>query len=123
MRAAAITFAILGPLLTFFLGALVTALTLLGSPSTINTPRGYLVTALGAAPGVALSLVAVAFTLTSASRSRRLAWRTVLAIWALVIVAATSYIAVAHNSSDFPWFFPLIALPLASLVYSILTPS
>ena len=66
MRAAAITLAILGPLLTFFLGALVTALTLLGSPSTINTPRGYLVTALGAAPGVALSLVAVAFTLTSA---------------------------------------------------------
>ncbi len=66
MRATAITLAILGPLVTFFLGGLVTALTLLGSPSTINSPRGYLVTALAAAPGVALSLVAVVTALQSA---------------------------------------------------------
>lgn len=119
MRATAITMSILGPLLTFLLGGLVTALTLLGSPSTINSPRGYLVTALGAAPGVALSLVAVVIALQSASRSQRSVWRAVLVLWALLILAATAYVAVAHNSADFPWFFPLIALPLASLIYWI----
>jgi hypothetical protein len=119
MRATAITLAILGPLLTFFLGGLVTALTLLGSPSTITSPRGYLVTVLGAAPGVALSLVAVVVTQRSAGQYRRLAWRALLVLWALAIIAAATYVAVAHNSADFPWFFPLIALPLASLIYAI----
>ena len=119
MRATTITLSILGPLLTFFLGAIVTALTLLGSPSTINSPQGYLVTALGAAPGVVLSLIATVAALRSASRTQRSAWRTALALWALLILAATAYVAIALNSADFPWFFPLIALPLASLIYSI----
>jgi len=119
MRATAIATSILGPLLTFVLGAIVTALTLLGSPSTLTSPRGYLVTALGAAPGVALSLVAVISTLHSANQNQRAAWRAVLALWAIIVIAAAAYLAAAHNSADFPWFFPLIALPLASLVYGI----
>lgn len=119
MRAAAITLAILGPLVMFFLGGLVTALTLLGSPSIINSPRGYLVTALAAAPGVALSLVAVVTALQSAGRNRRVVWCAVLALWALLIVASATAIAFTTNSADLPWFFPLIALPLASLVYWI----
>jgi len=44
-------------------------------------------------------------------------WRAVLTLRALVLVASAATIAFTGNSADLPWFFPLIALPLASLVY------
>jgi hypothetical protein len=39
--------------------------------------------------------------------------------WLALLVVATVVIAVGFNSNDLPWFFPLIALPLASLMYWI----
>jgi len=55
MRALGITLALLGPAITFLLGAIATAFAILGSPFTINTPGGYLATGLAAQPAAWLA--------------------------------------------------------------------
>jgi hypothetical protein len=117
MRALGITLSLLGPLTTFFLGALVTAFVLLGSPFTITTPRGYLTTALAVALGVVMSGVAVGTGLRSARQHRRQGWLVAQGSWLALVIVATVVIAVTLNSNDLPWFFPLVALPLMSLLY------
>ncbi len=119
MRALGITFSLLGPALTFFIGAIVTAFAILGSPFTVASPQGYLVTALGAAPGVIISLIAVILGIRSAQQKAPRGWLILLGAWALLVVIAAVVVAVGFNSNDFPWFFPLIALPLANLIYWI----
>jgi hypothetical protein len=119
MRALAITLSLLGPLVTFLLGAIVTAFAILGSPFTINTPGGYLATALAAAPGVAMSGVAAGTGLRSASQNQRRGWLVAQGVWLAAVIVATVVIAIWFNSNDLPWFFPLIALPLLSLLYWI----
>ena len=117
MRALGITLSLLGPLATFLLGALVTAFAILGAPFTINTPSGYLTTALAVAPGVAMSGVAVGTGMRSARRNQRQGWLVAQGVWLTLVILATLVIAVGFNSNDVPWFFPLIALPLVSLLY------
>src|SRR5690242_13016683 len=98
MRATAITFSLLGPALTFFVGGLVTALAIQGAPGTINSPRGYLVTALAAAPGVLCSLAAVILGLWSARQRQSHVWFAVLGGWAILLIAATAVVGLWFNS-------------------------
>jgi hypothetical protein len=119
MRALGITLSLLGPALTFLIGGIVTAFAILGSPFTVASPQGYLVTALGAAPGVIISLIAVLLGIRSAQQKALRGWLILLGAWALLVVIAAVVVAVGFNSNDFPWFFPLIALPLANLIYWI----
>lgn len=111
------TLSLVGPLLTFVLGGMATAFALLGSPFTIVSPMGYLLTSVGVAPGVAISVVASALGVRAAIQRKQPIWRTVLIAWALLVVVAAGVIAVWFNSADLPWFFPLLALPLANLLY------
>jgi hypothetical protein len=117
MRAAGITLSLVGPALTFLLGGLATAFAILGSPFTIASPRGFLVTGAAAAPGVALSLGAVLLALRSAGQSGRVTWLAALVGWTALAILAAAVVALRYNSNDLPWFFPLIALPLVSLIY------
>jgi hypothetical protein len=117
MRAFAILLSVFGPGLTFLLGGLVTALVIQAAPFTITSPTGYLVTALGAAPGAVLSLVAVVLGVWSARQWQRSIWVAMVGGWAALSVAAAIVVAVRYNSNTLPWFFPLIVLPLANLVY------
>jgi hypothetical protein len=117
MRALGITLALLGPLVTFLLGAIVTAFVLLGSPFTINTPAGFLATALAATPGVTMSAMAVGTGLRSAQRHQRRGWLVAQDVWLALVIVATLVITLWFNSNDLPWFFPLIALTLVTLLY------
>ena len=117
MRALGITLSLLGPVATFLLGAIVTAFVILGSPFTITTPRGYLATSLAVAPGVVMSSVAVGIGLRSARQNQRRVWLVAQGVWLVLVIVATLVVAVRFNSNDVPWFFPLIALPLMSLLY------
>jgi hypothetical protein len=119
MRALGITLALLGPLVTFLLGAIVTAFVLLGSPFTINTPAGFLATALAATPGVTMSAMAVGTGLRSAQSHQRRGWLVAQDVWLALVIVATLAITLWFNSNDLPWFFPLIALPFVSLLYWI----
>ncbi|HEU5441454.1 MAG TPA: hypothetical protein VFU88_19365 [Ktedonobacterales bacterium] len=123
MRIVAIILSLAGPALTFLLGAIATAFAILGSPFSINSPDGYRITALAVAPGVALSLVAAGFCLRSAARAHAGVWLAVQVSWLALIMAAAIAIALFLNSNDLPWFFPLIALPLMSLMYAIANPA
>jgi len=40
--------------------------------------------------------------------------------WLSLVSAETVEIAVAFNSNELPWFFPLVTLPPPSLVYGIM---
>lgn len=123
MRIVAIILSLAGPALTFLLGAIATAFAILGSPFSINSADGYRITALAAAPGVALSLVAIAICLRPAARPPRAGvWLALQVGWLALVVAATVVIALFFNSNDLPWFFPLIALPLMSLIYASANP-
>ena len=117
MRAQGITLSLLGPLTTFLVGAIVTAFVIMGSPFTITTSRGYLTTALAVTPGVVMSAVAVGTGVRSARQNQRQAWLVAQSVWLALVIVATVVIAVGFNNNDLPWFFPLIALPLMSLLY------
>jgi hypothetical protein len=119
VRGRSIVLSLLGPLATFLIGALATALLILGSPFTINTPHGYVATGIAIAPGVAMSAIAVVLGLRSAGQKQRRTWLIVQGVWLTAAVVATLVVAAWFNSNDLPWFFPLIALPLASLIYWI----
>jgi hypothetical protein len=119
MRALGITLALFGPLVTFLLGAIVTAFVLLGSPFTINTPAGFLATALAATPGVTMSAMAVGAGLRAAQSHQRRGWLVAQDVWLALVIVATLMITLWFNSNDLPWFFPLIALPLVTLLYWI----
>lgn len=119
MRVLGIVLSVLGPLATFFIGAIATALVILGSPFTINTPAGYVATGIAVVPGVAMSAVAVVLGLRAAGQQKGRAWLITQGVWLTGVVVATLVVAVWFNSNDLPWFFPLIALPLVSLIYWI----
>ena len=40
-------------------------------------------------------------------------------VWLALVIVATLVITLWFNSNDLPWFFPLIALPLVTLLYWI----
>jgi hypothetical protein len=64
-----------------------------------------------------MSGVAVGTGLRSAQQRQRQGWLVAQGVWLALVILATLVIAVGFNSNDLAWFFPLIALPLVSLLY------
>jgi hypothetical protein len=87
-----------------------------------NEPYRVLATLLGAAPGLALALTAQGIALYDSARRDGKSWLIGLLIWPVaLIVEACLMFAGALAFPDY-WFLPLVALPLAPLVYTMTTP-
>jgi hypothetical protein len=66
-----------------------------------------------------VSALAVGAGLRSAQSHQRRGWLVAQDVWSALVSATTLMITLWFNSNDLPWFFPLITLPLVTLLYWI----
>src|SRR5262245_59359071 len=88
-----------------------------------TSPRRIVGALIGYIPGLVLTLIALALSLTATARSRQTGWFVGLLLWPVVpILAAVLMVTGLVGLSD-SWWLAAVFLPLSTLIYSAIGPA
>jgi len=88
-----------------------------------TSPRRIIGALIGYIPGLVLTLIALALSLTATARSRQTGWFVGLLLWPVVpILAAVLMVTGLVGLSD-SWWLAAVFLPLSTLIYSAIGPA
>lgn len=104
----------------FFFAASGFGIDIMLPPTSVRRIIGALI---GYIPGLVLTLIALALSLTATARSRQTGWFLGLLVWPVVpVVAAVLMVTGAVGLSD-SWWLAAIFLPLSTLLYGAIGPA
>jgi hypothetical protein len=116
---------LIAPILMFVIGGFFFAASGFGidfeAPPT--SPQRVVGALIGYIPGLLLTLIALALSLTATARSRQTGWFVGLLLWPVVpILAAVLMVTGLVGLSD-SWWLAAVFLPLSTLIYSAIGPA
>jgi len=88
-----------------------------------TSPRRIIGALLGYIPGLILVAVALAMSLSATARSRQTGWFVGLLVWPIIPIAAAVLMVTGVVGLSDSWWLAALFLPLATLLYSLLSPA